>query len=89
MYVGKRRAEPERLEGRWAACSQFLKIQVLNVIPDPGASNSCMHTFPEKTGLSGLAGGLRRRAPLAVGALYAGVGREAGCADLGTYSKII
>ena len=28
-------------------CSQLLKIQVLNVFPDPRASNCCMHTFLE------------------------------------------
>ena len=26
---------------------QFLKIQVSRFLPDPGALNSCMHTFPE------------------------------------------
>ena len=26
---------------------QFLNIQVFHFLPDPGAFNSCMHTFPE------------------------------------------
>ena len=30
-----------------ASYGQFLKQQVLTVLPDPGALNSCMHTSPE------------------------------------------
>ena len=29
--------------------ASFSNVQVLNIIPDPGALNSCMHIFPEKT----------------------------------------
>ena len=28
-------------------CGQFLKVQVLNVLPEPGALNSCRHTLPK------------------------------------------
>ena len=34
--------------------SQFLNVQVLRVLPDPGAWNSCMHTFPEKSNMMDL-----------------------------------
>ena len=29
------------------AYGQFLKTQIVYVLPDPGALNSCMHVFPE------------------------------------------
>ena len=45
-------ARVSRFGASWGAggskhFGQFLKIQVLNVLPDHGALNSCMHTFPE------------------------------------------
>ena len=33
--------------GQGGPHGQFLKIQVLVVLLDPGVLNSCMHTFPE------------------------------------------
>ena len=28
-------------------CGRFSKVHVSNLLPDPGAFDSCMHTFPE------------------------------------------
>ena len=38
--------EPEL--GIRATAARFLNIKSLKFLPDPGALNSCMHTFPEK-----------------------------------------
>ena len=32
---------------RFISCGQFSKVQVIYFLPDPGALNSGMHTFPE------------------------------------------
>ena len=32
-----------------SVCGRFSKVHVSLSLPDPGALNSCMHTFPENT----------------------------------------
>ena len=36
-----------RYRGRGEAYGRFSKVRVCVFLPDPGALNSCMHTFPE------------------------------------------
>ena len=35
------------VESKGVWCGKFSEIHVLFVLPDPGALNYCMHTFPE------------------------------------------